>query len=527
MISEGIIRTYFEADRSAVKRRYDLLFPGAEKAAARAANQNKAGEKKSTSDAEKDMSPAPSLEPIPAEGTFGELANAALRNLVKTLDLPKVIGDQLTVESLGLGAFDTGALVHLLSAVNVNVTTNEYVIEGLTILLGTKLATEIIHNAAPLACFPVDTDLPYPRLRAQLNLIGLEFDDDEKQLTASVAINIAYAFGDYLKKYKLEPWQVWALVYDLGPRLLPEQGTFPTDPPPKIWLTAAGPESYESVDGHQPTDREVWSANAKAKFGDLMLMYCRAPRSAIVGVYRCMTDAYRDPLNQYWTGVWTEIGEKLTLPYITFAEMRSDPVLKNWAMVKMQFQGLMKHAVPDEYWKRLQEMVAAKDANAGALLTAYAASATGVRLLRTSPGEMTEKDFEDTVLLPLLGQLGWQLGKSLDRQIEMPIKVGSGRPILARADIVGYNGPLGSDVAIVVESKRSIRNSAELEQAMLQAESYAGKLRCTRFAVAAPQGIWVYKMTFPNQSRALIDQPIPLEHASIGRLRELIGRSAE
>lgn len=525
MISEGMIRTYFEADRSAVKQRYDLLFPAAAKRMAQVGLPSKPGSKaKSGETPVQDLAPAEPMEPLPEHASFDDLAKAVLWNLGRMLHLPKTNSEQLQSSSVELGLFEAGALVHLLNALHGNGTTNEYVLEGLTILLGPKLATEVIHNWAPLACFPVDTDLPYPRLRAQFRAAGIEYDDGEQHLTASVLINISYAVSDYLQKHRLEPWQVWALVYDLGPRLLPEKGPFPTDPPPRIWLTAAGPESYASVDAHQPTDREVWSANPKAKYGDLLLMYCRAPRSAIVGVYRCMADAYRDPLNQYWTGVWTEIGEKLPLPNITFAEMRSDPVLKNWAMVKMQFQGLMKHAVPDEYWRRLQELVTTKDASAGALLSAYAASATGIRLLKTAPGEMTEKDFEDTVLLPLLGQLGWQLGKSLDRQIEMPIKVGSGRPILARADVVGYRDTLGSEVEIIIESKRSIRNSAELEQAMLQAESYAGKLRCTRFAVAAPQGIWVYEMSFPSQSRSLTNQPVPLEEASVGRLRELLGR---
>jgi hypothetical protein len=290
-----------------------------------------------------------------------------------------------------------------------------------------------------------------------------------------------------------------------------------------VWLTAAGEESFEAIDSHQSTDQETWSANPKAKYGDFVLMYCKAPRSAIVGIYRCMADAYRDPLNPSWTGVWTEIGEKLALPYITFAEMRSDPVLKDWAMVKMQFQGLMKHAVPEQYWLRLQELVAQKNSATGAMLKTYAAAAEGVRVLPSSPGEVTEKEFEDSILIPLLTRIGWTIGRSLDRQVEMPIKIGSGRPIIARADFVGYRGPLGSDVQLIIESKRSIRNSADLEQAMLQAESYAGKLRCTRFAVAAPQGIWVYEMSFPSQSRALMDEPVPLEEASVGRLRELLG----
>ena len=55
----------------------------------------------------------------------------------------------------------------------------------------------------------------------------------------------------------------------------------------------------------------------------------------------------------------------------------------------------------------------------------------------------------------------------------------------------------------MLESKRRIRSDEELRTAIEQCESYAGKLRCTRFAVAAPEGLWIYTLNFPGQSSQL------------------------
>jgi hypothetical protein len=117
---------------------------------------------------------------------------------------------------------------------------------------------------------------------------------------------------------------------------------------------------------------------------------------------------------------------------------------------------------------------------------------------------------EDTLVLPLLKALGWDTKVNLVRQYEMDIKVGSGRPKRVRADFVGFKDALGSESLFVLETKCRIRTDAELSSAVEQCESYAGKLRCSRFAVAAPEGLWAYQMNFPGYS-------IPLAHVPLQR----------
>lgn len=535
---EAIIRTYFEADRTAVRERYDAAFPGMPPAAFRhpadvmvkmsgRASAEKLHGTELTEARKRDVAsgrwrPADALKLIGESGDPNSYRDL-MEDLAYSLGMTAEIQEATVASMRTMDWIDQTALIHHLRMLAHSAIV-PYCAEGLMLLLKFGSASRILHNISSSFFFPLETEIPYPRYDKTLHALGIQPEVSEANSVIQNAWAISDAILAFTEQHKLEYWQTWALINDLGPRLLPEDSPFPTDLGPRVWLAAAGPENFDEVDSHTSTDRVIWSANEKAKYGDLVLMYCTAPRSSLVAIYRCMTDAYRDPLNRDWTGVWAEIGEKLPIPPLTFREMREDSVLRNWGMVKMQFQGLMKHAVPHDSWSRLLELIEERDAEAGARVRAYAGSATGVRQLTFAPGEVSEQAFEDSTLIPLLGRLGWKLGRDLERQVEMAIKIGSGRPILARADVVGYRSTLGSEVEIVIESKRSIRNSAELEQAMLQAESYAGKLRCTRFAVAAPQGIWVYEMSFPSQSRSLTDQPVPLEAKTVGRLRELLGR---
>ncbi len=293
---------------------------------------------------------------------------------------------------------------------------------------GTWVATHVMHRFYPDRVFPIGTDQRYEQLRAILRTLGIDYKDDEELLPIDVVWNLSEAIEEYREQHQLAPWQMWALVYDLGPRLLPQPGPYPTDPPPRVWITAAGPENFAQVDKHTSNDRDTWSINAKARRGDFALMYCLAPRSAIVGVYRCGCDAYRDPLNKSWGGVWAEITDKLPIPSLTFKDIKADPVLGKWQMAKTSFTGLLRHQVPDEIWQRIKVVVAAKDAETGRLLEEFTQSDEGVRAIHGPGGAVSEKEFEEHLVVPLLGSLGWDLIRNMRRQYEMDIKVGSGRP---------------------------------------------------------------------------------------------------
>ncbi|MEW4490951.1 EVE domain-containing protein [Thalassoglobus sp. JC818] len=303
-----------------------------------------------------------------------------------------------------------------------------------------------------------------------------------------------------------EPWQIWAIVYDLGIRLAGIQTKQVLEQSRRVWIIATDPRvnSFQEIDQHGEDSVGTWAINRQAKVGDLAMMYCVSPRSALVGVYRVLEDAHRDPFGG-WNGIRAEIGEKLALPWIKIRELKSDSVMKDWRLVRSNFQGLLNHEVPQEYWDRIKQMVAAKDPAAGERLERLGAAATSIRQIKTSEDVWSEAEVEEKLIIPIMSQLGWTSGKTLVQQVPMQIKVGSGRPQKVRADFVGYKSDLTTDAIFVIEAKRKIRNKRELDSAQQQAESYAGHLRCPRYAVISPEGIWIYNLSFPGQSKPTID----------------------
>jgi len=73
-----------------------------------------------------------------------------------------------------------------------------------------------------------------------------------------------------------------------------------------------------------------------------------------------------------------------------------------------------------------------------------------------------------------------------------------------------------------------MRSAKELRTAIEQCESYAGKLRCTRFAIAAPEGLWIYTLNYSGQSSQLAYLPFQSEisPAMVEKLKPLIGFNA-
>jgi hypothetical protein len=141
---------------------------------------------------------------------------------------------------------------------------------------------------------------------------------------------------------------------------------------------------------------------------------------------------------------------------------------------------------------------------------------------------LSEEQFENQMVVPLLERLGWDMARTIRRQQEMEVKIGSGRPKKVRADFVGFRDALGSDALLVIESKRHVRSDFELSEAVEQCESYAGKLRCSRFAIAAPEGLWVFDLRFPGQShqRDFVSINNVVGNETLEKLNPLIGFAA-
>jgi|GEM_PF-5587056 len=401
--------------------------------------------------------------------------------------------------------------------------------ERLFVALGVEAASHLIHGFFPYEGFPIQwsSELSgYRQLKESLDKLQIDVALDRNLMEVEVWRGLSFAIEQFRTKHDLEYWQMWGLVYDFVPRLTFKHEPYP-DRTPRVWIVAtnSAPGQFEEIDAHGPENVGGWAINPKARRGDVAIMYCTTPRSAFTSVYRCESDAYYDPFGG-WNNYRAEISDRIAIPWIRISEMKADPVLGQWRLVNSNLQGLLKHEVPGDVWKRVIEIVSSRDETAGEQLAQYGSAAEGVRSIKVADERMSETEFESRLAIPLLcDHLGWTLEETLKRQVEMQIKAGSGRPKRCFADFVGYQSANSSRATLVIESKRRIRTNADLETAKLQAESYAGRARCDRFAVASPEGLWIYELRFPGDSTLLASIQFRRTVAAedLQRLNDLIG----
>ncbi len=521
---EQMISMYWEADRSTVRHRYNEMFGFHEEAKIDEEGMLEVKEEASI----EDNLAEDNEQFVFKERPDDEMLDREVDLIFARLEIPDTVRKLMAKHWQGYSYRTKIVQGNYLAEVAMSDDVIDmHAVEGICKYSDVQAASYYVHCLFPDVMFPIDLELSYYRLKKIINTLGIEYQDDESLSPFTVWLNISDALYDFAEKHGLETWQLFALVYDFGPRLLSSPGRYPTDQLQRIWIVATNNSAgeFEDIDAHGSENVGAWAANKNARYGDLALMYCVSPRSAIVSIYRFACDAYYDPFGS-WNGFRGELTDKIAIPWIRISEMKKDEVLKEWRLVKCNFQGLLNHEVPSEIWQRIKEIVKQTNAEISEQLDQFANAAFGVRMIKISGEKWCETEVEERLIIPVLRKIGWELGKNLARQVEMMIKVGSGKPHKVKADFVGYRSALASDVGFVLETKRQIANTKDLQFAREQAESYAGKLRCGLFAVASPEGFWLYELRFPGQSSLLAELTLSedVTLVDVVKLKQFIGR---
>jgi hypothetical protein len=257
---------------------------------------------------------------------------------------------------------------------------------------------------------------------------------------------------------------------------------------------AAKEEDFRSLD--QQTYGE-WSGRKEMQTGDLAFMYRMSPRKAITGIYRVEGEPRFDPWGA-WDGFWADPILLCAIPDIAFAEMRHDPVLSEWFVVRKQFQGTVTDPMPHSVYNQLLTKIPLETRNAHGL------QPEPVATVGRSGQFASEAKFEEKVVEPLLKRWGFRY----KAQASCRFPMGSGN-YRGRVDFLvsDEQGPL-----TLFEDKLRVVNDSEQDAAAGQARSYALILGLPSFVVAAPEGLWAYSL---DQNRETLEL-----HLSAGELEQ-------
>ena len=102
-----------------------------------------------------------------------------------------------------------------------------------------------------------------------------------------------------------------------------------------------------------------------------------------------------------------------------------------------------------------------------------------------------EHDVEQQLLEPLLNSMGWYENKDFIRQL--PIQAGRGHRVFPDYALHYDNKPDEERAKILIEAKLHMKNNKEIEEAFLQARSYACLLESSVIILCDKVGLIVYE----------------------------------
>lgn len=275
----------------------------------------------------------------------------------------------------------------------------------------------------------------------------------------------------------LTPSELCAFLYDYAPNSITKQEANILEPA-QAWFIGGYTEKKE-----RKLDFTFWQANPDTKKGDILVHYEKSPVSAITSLWIAQTDGVIDPFFHYYGN--TYIGNKIEIPHITLKELQSDEYFSKHPLIRKKFQGVNGWSMSSEDYTELFRMIKAKGFNTDTLPKLYAP---------TMPKNVNieiERDVERQLLEPLLNSMGWYENKDFIRQL--PIHVGRGHRIFPDYALHYDNKPNEEKAKVLIEAKFYMKNNQEIEEAFLQARSYAYLLESSVIVLCDKQCLIIYE----------------------------------
>jgi hypothetical protein len=293
---------------------------------------------------------------------------------------------------------------------------------------------------------------------------------------------INHALFEFRKSHGLTPAELCAFLYDFAENHCGADDATKLPEPSKVWLLVGGDWDFEDLDRSTNTTVLRWSGNPGTRKGDIILMYCVAPRSHIHSIWRARSDGYVDPFSHYHGNV--AIGDPMQTVPVTYGEMSRHKLLSKKPEVKARLQGTGGKPFSVREYEAVLEMMREKGQDLSLL------PRMPVHIHALDVGLFDERDVEIHLIEPFLKRLGYS---DSDWIQQMPVKMGRGErnyPDYA----IGAIPKRGEERAkMLVESKFQLSVQREFEDAYYQAKSYALRLQSKIFLLAAFEGIWIFQ----------------------------------
>lgn len=335
--------------------------------------------------------------------------------------------------------------------------------------------------------------------------------------------DICQVWNEFQKENNLSDAEFCACLYDFAPMLVTPTKPSELPNPTNVWLVGAALGDFKFLDtlGAETDDNpeQIWQCNEKTKRGDLIVMYCRSPRSYIHSVWRANTDGIFNPFDYYQCR--TTVCEGVKIPPITIKELREDAYLSQIPIVRKNLQGVNGVELSPKDYSEIIRYVKDRGDKVDMFPKLFETAAMDFGEIKI------EKDVEEKILIPILNRLGYS-----DSDYTRQLSQKAGRGLKAIPDFVFL--PQGekhfASAPLVIEAKLDMSPMAERINAFSQCLSYARMLRSKLMAICDKERLVVFSVD--GNGSADRNNPVFEQHwtniytnEQIGaKLKQLIGK---
>lgn len=283
-------------------------------------------------------------------------------------------------------------------------------------------------------------------------------------------------FYQFRTNNNLSPAELCAFLYDFAPNFISKENT-EIPKPSQAWCIGG------LIDPAEVYDITFWQANPETKKGDILIHYETSPISAITCIWIAQADGVIDPFFHYYSN--TYIGDKIDIPRITLKELQTNKYFSKHPLVRKKFQGVNGWPMSSEDYSELLRMIKAKGFDTDTLPKLYTPT------LPKNVSIEIERDVEQQLLEPLLNSMEWYENKDFIRQL--PIHAGRGHRVFPDYALHYDNKPDYERAKVLIEAKLHMKNNREVEDAFLQARSYALLLDSSVIVLCDKQCLIIYE----------------------------------
>jgi hypothetical protein len=361
---------------------------------------------------------------------------------------------------------------------------DEYIIDGL------KYCMDALNLKTEDSGKPADTQSPHEISQKHINFDKVSKNNIDRYLEVNKVLNeVSKLLQDLYPEDLNSPLELQAAICCFLYQSIADLFIKP-ESEQRYWFMVCRGEAKEGDESNWDLLNDCqsikWSGRVGMNVGDMVLMYRTAPRKAVTEIYQVVSPIEVDPWLG-WDAVWVDLEKITSVPDIPFSLIRKDPILSQWGRVKGQFQGSMTDPLPARFYNRFLDLIPLSIRESNGLIqdkSSFADSLTG--------GFSSEWEFENEVVIPFLKTAQLQFHRQYHCDFQVGSQVTTGK--------IDFLVKPTANTAFVIESKLKILSDKQLKNAVNQAKSYALLSGTPCFAIASPEGLWIYSLIRNNES---------------------------